>query len=292
MLISQIGKTIFDHSPRELLHYLYRKILKHRQLHCFDDRHPCVFVLSTGRVGTQTLASLFQLAPNVLSYHEPMPSLYGLSKLSYEYTDDILARKVLREAFLSLREERISYSLARGKGYVETSPQATFLAPVILEALPNVRFIHVVRDPRYVVRSGMRRQWYDSNPADGTRIVPRADSVICLQWKGYNAFQKNLWLWAETNRWILNFSSGLSAYRILLIRSEDVFAAHEETIRNLYAFIGVPVPSRRKIMGVLSKKLNAQVRGTFQEPSGWTKEMRTNLTAIAGDTANVLGYEL
>jgi hypothetical protein len=292
MLVSEIGTLVFDHSPRELLHYLYRKVLRHKRLRDFDDRHPCVFVLSTGRAGTKTLASLFNLAPNILSYHEPMPSLYELSKLSYECGDDSMARKVLREAFLSVREERMTYSLARGKGYVETSPQATFLAPVILEAIPNVRFVHIVRDPRYVVRSAMRRQWYNSNPADNTRIAPRPDSPVGPRWEGYNAFQKNLWLWAETNQWIINFSSGLPNDRVLLVRSEDLFAAHEETIASLYAFILSPLPSRRKITGVLGKKLNAQSSGTFPEPSGWAAEMRADLTAIAGTTANLLGYEI
>jgi len=289
--MSRVGKLV-DKSPRQLLHYLRRRLTKQEQLQSFDDKHPCVFVLSTGRAGTQTLAALFGLATNVFAYHEPGPQLYGLSKLSYEYSDDIHIREVLREAFLVARKEEMDYSLYCGKGYIETSPQVTFLAPVILEAISDVRFIHLVRDPRDVVRSGMRRKWYNGHPADRTRVAPPPDSEAGRQWEVYNPFQKNLWLWAETNRWIIEFSSSLSADRMLLVHSEDLFAAREDTMRNQFTFIGAPVPSKRKILRVLGKKLNVQKTGRFPEPPSWSEEMRSDLLTIAGETARELGYEL
>jgi len=138
----------------------------------------------------------------------------------------------------------------------------------------------------------MRRKWYNGHPADKTRIVPRPDSEPGQQWEAYNAFQKNLWLWAETNRWILEFSSSLPADRILLVHSEDVFAACEETLRKLFTFIGASMPSKRKIMRVLRKKLNVQEPGTFPEPTNWSETMYSDLLEIAGKTARALGYEL
>lgn len=291
MFRSEVGKLV-DRSPRQVLHDLRRKLLKRERLHGFDDKHPCVFALSTGRVGTQTLAALFGLAENVFAYHEPKPTLYGLSRLSYEYSANKLVCKVLLEVFLATREGLMSYSLDCGRGYVETSPQVTFLAPVILEAVPNVRFIHVVRDPRYVVRSGMRRKWYDGHPADKTRIIPRPDSESGQKWEAYNTFQKNLWLWAETNRWILEFSSSLSMDRILLIHSEDVFTACGETLSKLFTFMGASIPPKRKITRVLGKRLNVQETGTFPEPSHWSKTMCSDLLEIAGKMARDLGYEL
>ena len=45
--------------PWEVVSRLYKKISAYSPLTAFDDTHPCVFVLSTGRVGTKTLASLF-----------------------------------------------------------------------------------------------------------------------------------------------------------------------------------------------------------------------------------------
>lgn len=65
------------------------------KLHEFNDKNVCMFVLSTGRVGTATLAALLGMAKNVFTYHEPRPLLYGLSKFSYEYSDNADVSKVL-----------------------------------------------------------------------------------------------------------------------------------------------------------------------------------------------------
>ena len=289
-------KSSFDklvnHSPREVLFYLRRKVAGREKLYEFSDECVCLFVLSTGRVGTETLAALIGLARNVFTYHEPRPLLYGLSKLSYEYSDNADVSKVLQEAFFVARQELMKRSLNCNMGYVESSPQVTFLAPCIKKVVPNVRFIHLVRDPRDVVRSGMRRNWYEGHGADKTRIIPHPDSSAGREWESYSAFKKNLWLWNETNSWILRFTSGMPAERILLLHSEEVFEASEETLKKLFTFVGSSLPPDRKIAHVLGKKLNQQKTGTFPESEVWSNEMRRDLFNIAGQTAQSLGYRL
>jgi hypothetical protein len=293
---SKLLKSNFDKlvnlSPRELLYYLRRKVVKREKLPEFSDKCVCLFVLSTGRVGTATLAALLGLAKNIFTYHEPEPLLYGLSKLSYEYSDNTDVSKVLQEAFFVARHELMERSLDYGMGYIESSPQATFLAPYIQKVVPDVRFIHLVRDPRDVVRSGMRRKWYEGHGADKTRIIPRPGSSAGREWESYSAFKKNLWLWNETNSWILQFTSGVPAERILLLRSEDVFGASEEAIKKLFTFIGSSLPPGRKIAHVLGKKLNQQKTGTFPESEIWSDEMQGDLLKITGRTAQSLGYTL
>lgn len=258
----------------------------------FNENHPCVFVLSTGRAGTETLAALFGFADNVIAYHEPSPKLYSFSKMAYEYFDDPFTRKVLTEALLALRSELLNRSLDYGRGYAETSPQVTFLAPAILNAYPDARFVHLVRDPREVVTSGMRRKWFEGNPNDKYRIVPGPSSEAGRKWRSYNTFQKNLWLWSETNRWISQFLSTVPPQRKLLVHSEDVFEGRDESIRRLFDFIKASVPPRRKIMGLLKKKLNAQRSGIFPNPSNWSQEMNKELYVLAGEVALDLGYKL
>lgn len=292
MFITRFGKLL-DRSPRQLYTILHRKLSSGgKELSDFDDQHPCVFVLSTGRTGTQTLAALFGLATNIFANHEPTPGLYGLSKLSYEYSREPGACMILKEAFLTARRELLNYSLDCGRGYIETSPQATFLAPVILEAIPEVRYLHLVRDPRDVVRSGMRRKWYDGHAYDKTRLVPHPDSEAGRQWDDFDVFQKNLWLWTETNEWILEFSRSLPLDQTLLVRSEDVFTGHDKTLRKLFAFINAPMPLERKIRRILGKKLNAQIAGMFPKAAEWPQDMYNNLVTTAGKMAEKLGYEL
>lgn len=278
---------LLDHSPRQIWHYLQRRTLDRDRPHGFSDEYPCVFVLSTGRTGTQTLAALFGLARNVFAYHEPRPLVYALSKLSYECSEDSQSFRILREAFRVARIDLLQYSLSCSRGYVETSPQVTFLAPIASCVIPSARFVHLARRPADVVRSGMRRGWYAGHASDGTRITPAPE---VLPWDSWSPFRKNLWLWAKTNKWILNFTSHLPAQRRLLVRAEDLFAGQEETLERLFGFIGAPVPPRRKIDRLLGQKLNAQKTGDFPRSSDWTADMWQELSAFCGQIARQLGY--
>ncbi len=80
---------LVDNSPCEVLFSLRRKIAAREKLREFSDERVCLFVLSNGRVGIDTLASLLGLAKNAFTYHEPKPLLYELSKLSYEYSGNL-----------------------------------------------------------------------------------------------------------------------------------------------------------------------------------------------------------
>ncbi len=284
---------IVDCTPRQIYH-IVRKTFYKKKLIKSTQQKSCIFVVSTGRVGTQTLAALLGLASDVFAYHEPRPKLYGLSKLAYQYSylDNLLLNTVLCEAYTTAREELINYAFFCQKKYIETSPQNTFLMPTIMELFPNTKFIHLVRDPRYVIRSGMRRQWYDGNPYDKTRITPLSNSEDYYKWKKYNSFQKNIWLWNETNQWILNMFAQLQDNQKLMLKSEDLFDFNKETIEKMFAFVDTKIPEKKQIMSVFRKKLNKQQKGIFPEINAWSEEMNQEIKKIAGNTAIVLGYKL
>lgn len=282
---------LLDLPPRQTVQYLRYNLTGRSRLQAFDNEHPCVYVLSTGRAGTRTLGAFFGLADNVFAYHGLAPTLYALSRLAYELGGDAGTRHLLKDAFLEARSPILDHSLRCGKGYIETGPQATFLGPVIADAVPGVRFIHLVRDPRDVVRSAMRRNWYRGHPNDKTRIVPLRGSDTARQWESYSVFRKNLWLWQETNSWVARVCAGLPPDRLLLVHAEDLFQGKAETIAELMNFVGAPSPAAGDVTRVLAKRLNAQKTGVFPEPSLWPEEMRRDVAEIAGPMARVLGYE-
>lgn len=243
-----------------------------------------VFVLSTGRCGTNTLASLFELSKQVLAFHEPQPQLGKLSRQAYEQYPDI-PNAILGTSFLLARQNLFQASQLSGKHYIETSHYNTFLAPVIAEILPNARFIHLVRHPVDVVLSAVQRKWYLDNPDDVMRIRPRRDSQV--PWDEYNILQKNAWSWAETNQWIIDFCRTLPDEQYHLIHAEDMFAGRAETITQLYDFTQIMEPAENRIQRILGKKLNAnpQKRSNNKVVDGadaiWT---------IVGSVASQLGY--
>lgn len=287
--MSKIIKFLLDHSLRHHYYDLRARIFNN-QNNTNSAKSLSVFTLSTGRVGTETLAALLELTREFFTYHEPTPKLYKLSQLAYENEKDPLAKKILTSAFLSTREELLEYSLTCGRGYIETSPQVTFLAPMILDALPNARFIHLIRDPREVIRSGMRRKWFDGHPYDKTRITPKLGSSEFKKWIQYTPFQKNIWLWAETNMWIADFLQQIPDSQKFFLRSEDLFSLNANEVKRLFDFIGAPVPPKNKLRSILSRKLNAQTSGAFPSTTEWTQEAQEDLRNIAAAALEKFGY--
>ena len=272
------------------------KILKVNPAQDFNDDHPCVFILSTGRAGTETLAHLFHLAGNVFSYHEPSPKLYALSKIAYEkkqiYSADKHLKDTLAEGFLTSRRDLLDYSLFCNRGYVETSPQVTFLAPIILDSIPNAKFIHLVRDPHEVVHSGMRRNWFNNNIYDKNRIIPIQGTEHAKIWDSLNPLNKNLWLWAETNRWILKFASNLNERNFLRVHSENIFNYDMRVIAQLFRFISSKLPSEKRVNNILKKKYNKQRYGDFNDPENWLDCLDDSIKKLVQSTSIALDYEI
>ena len=238
------------------------------------------------------MAALLRLGKEFVAYHEPDPSLYGLSKAVYATAPSPKSNLIAREAFLLARRQLVVNAVSREKGYIETSPQVTFLAPIIDAVLPNSLFVHLIRNPYDVVRSGMRRGWYSGNPADSTRIVPDVDSEFGMRWTNMSALEKNLWLWRETNDWVDGFLLNVSTDRKLRLKYEHCFCANSSALPDLFSAIGCSRPQSSRIRRVLSKKLNAQEGGDFPRVEDWTSEMKNSAVEIAGPTIERFGYDI
>jgi len=281
---------LIDTPPRELYQILYRKLYKDPSISGFDETHPCVFVLSTGRVGSMTLERLLGLTNNIFVTHEPSPKLFRLSKANYE--SNFGALEFSDNVFWTVREDLIKEALMSGRGYVETSPQGTFLAPVIAKAIPSVKFIHLIRHPADVVTSGMRRNWFGGHPADETRITPKSSSKFHRDWNSMSQLEKNAWLWTETNSWILDFLKTVPDTQQMTIRAEDLYSRNFDSINNIFDFVGAETPTEKRISKVLTKKHNQQIKGDFPAFRAWSPDMIEQLRDISDELAKILGYRI
>ena len=86
-------------------HFFGRRV----SVNCVDyfngTNRPCVFFLSSGRVGTKTIADLASLSENIIGFHEPKPKLYSLSNICYNTQDENKNLELLKEAFLTARRD-------------------------------------------------------------------------------------------------------------------------------------------------------------------------------------------
>lgn len=247
---------------------------------------PAVFFLSTGRCGTQLVTELLLAAGGTTPQHAPRPELVRASARAFEEIDT--NPELFLEVFRSAREELVHEAYRYGTTYVETNNRITFFAPVIQRALPAARFVHLVRHPADVVRSGVRRNWYSGRHAhDVGRIAPRVNRD---EWDGQDPIAKIGWMWEQTNAFIERFATGIDASRITRVRAEDLFGSVDEAAR-LLEFCGAdPLPADR-IAALIGRPVNAQRSGDFPRYEQWTDTQR-NLLRAAAPLAGAYGYEL
>ncbi|MHA1249439.1 MAG: sulfotransferase [Candidatus Helarchaeota archaeon] len=115
------------------------------------------FILSIGRSGTKFLAKLLNQSENALILHEPveedyiaLPKAYHDEEFAYKYVKNFRLNKI--KQIMKDNDVRI---------YGETGNQMRRFIDPIKKLIPDVKFIHLIRDGRDVVRSYMSRGIYD-----------------------------------------------------------------------------------------------------------------------------------
>ena len=252
---------------------------------------PCVFVISTGRAGSKTLTALFALSSRVLSEHEPMPRLVKSSFDAYMEGPSIATSDRWRDLVYAARDDLVCEANRKGRIYVETNNRMTYLAPVLARCFPASRFVHLHRHPYEVVRSGMRRGYYENHNWDFARVRPRAGELLAVAWDAMPSIEKCAFFWARINGEADAFLATLPESRRLSLAAEDLFAGEESTLRRLFAFVGLDLPPRDMLDDVLGEKINAAVRGSFPVPADWTEQDRAAVWGQVGPLATALGYK-
>ena len=144
---------------------------------------------------------------------------------------------------------------------METNNRITFFAEAIKQVYPRARFIHLVRHPGDFVRSGLNRGWYQGQQRHELGRIRGTTP----QWETLSRTAKIAWLWEQTNRYIEEFSAGLSEEELIRIKAEDMFN-NPQTVTETCQFIGAEDISRSIIDSMQGKVINQQKRVTIQAP--------------------------
>ena len=248
-----------------------------------------VFFLSTGRTGTQWFNGILNKDSKFRSFHEPVPSLFYQWKLAFDERESILQKvepqfNLFREIFLVAREEYRRYAWKTGKRYAETNNYVTFFAPVIAEALPSAKFVHVYRHPGEFIRSGLRRNWYGGGENDfvkpGNKMLGSENRVT--------AMEKIAWLWRETNQFIELFKKSSDN---LAVYSFNFNELNLDRVMELTEFLELSV-KRNAVKRRIGIKMNVQKEGNIDKYSDWKTEDKIRIMNICGELATQYGYDL
>jgi hypothetical protein len=278
--IKELTKLNLEYLKNQRGNYKYQKrpnvIFDEKLLNQIRNDYEPVFVLSTGRCGTEYLTRILEQSDQTKVYHSPQPELLLASKYAYENneTDQEQLKKILDAA----RIELILNAYLRNQCFIETNNKITFFAYAISDLFPKSKFIHLVRHPGSFVRSGLNRNWYtNSSNHDLGRIVPNSAEI---DFAGFNEIQKISWLWNETNLFIEKFKSDyLESTRIITVKSENLFG-NIASIKSIFDFIGCEQPLKNRLNKIINEKINSQKKSSHPNYSEWSMADKNQLKSI------------
>lgn len=271
--------------------YLRQQAL--RNIHDFDDfpelvlqNAEALFVLSTGRCGTDFLHYLLKPVTQMDVHHEAEPKMAIASRFLYQNNINHRGGEV---AFIGARYNAIQDAYLFNKIYVETNNRLTFFAPYIESLMPNAKFMHLVRHPGDFISSGMKRGYYKNDKiVDYSKIRPRESSIFQQEWDSYSRLQKIAWLWHETNLFIEDFKQK-HPHKVLTIKSEQLFDQPGEVGMKLLRYMGINDPVDFKVD--LGPK-NEQRTGSFPKYKDWSTEQKQQIQTLVQELAQKYNYQL
>ena len=248
---------------------------------------PYAFVLSTGRCGTGLITQILSASPVLRVEHMPQPELEYASSIAHQMHPSV---QCLELAILSARFDLFFLNTyLRGKIYVETNPRMSFFAPALARLLPNAKFIHLVRNPADFVRSGMRRQYYETGVIYHQRLSDSGND----RWEKMTRLEKVAWEWNEINGRIEEFKRSCDSNRVLTLLSENLYSK-EDTTNQLWKFLQLDNPfagasGSARLRKLLANPVNKQRSGTFPKYNEWDAIQKQQLWRTAS-IAREYGY--
>lgn len=258
------------------------------------DNTKVTVIVSTGRTGTNFLARLLNRPElGLIAKHEPPPDLGDLGN------DFITGRKTLEQTKRGILRDRAKIFGAIGNDtYIESNSGLIFLLPALKELIPNLKVVHVVRNPLDFVQSGVNRSYR----ADGKVFQTYAEEKnwklkttdfpdSAEDWGAMDVYERFMWTWAFKNDYAARFVRE-NPSMAMRIRFEDIFHTDDHTgFRAMLEFLGLS----HLAVNFGQRDFNQVVNGnevTFAEPfDAWPSRRKASLERICGPVVRGWDYQ-
>ena len=152
-----------------------------------------VFILGTGRSGTQLVSNLLRATGKVQVFHEP--NFYEDVSVMPKHRKNQELTKIYWQQFRKYQiYERWRYS-QDGTMYSEVNGTIRYQIPGIINELPDAKLLLLVRDGRGFVRSLMGwKQFYSSDSKDAYALSPLPGDPYYECWHDMSRFERICWL--------------------------------------------------------------------------------------------------
>jgi hypothetical protein len=252
-----------------------------------------VLIISTGRTGTIFFARLFaDIYPEVASYHER-----GLSRpiqiLTNLYYSHIFPKSGLIATWKIIKGREIES--CEKSFHIDANCFLYGLAALAPELYPNLKVIHIVRDPRAYVTSHLNFSRQKRTSFIANYLVPfwqpspfLSGEVPLTRVFGFTRFEKYCWIWSFKNRVMEGLENSSTAY--MRVRFEDLFNTPEpeEVFCRITDFIGLP--GRSGLRDRFREPTNVSARAVFPDWPEWSPRHCAQLDALCGERMRRYSY--
>jgi hypothetical protein len=271
------------------------------------------FGASTGRTATMHLANSLNAESGCTCVHEGkfrhressgeqlLPFLTLENRVAYENPEK--AQEIINSKRAMIDQLNLDDVSHFGDIAYNNSP---FLVSLSVR-FPKAKFIIIVRDGRSFVRSATVLEGEDETPVGWPpaekittsleeyislgRLQPRRGSSLEEPWRTWGAFEKNVWLWAETNTMILDALSVMPPDRWLMVKFEDFVSDRMQVyskIRKFLAFDQALSDEARDVL--MSPVVNSSRSYSLPAYDDWSDFQRGHFHHYAGPVMDRLGY--
>ena len=243
------------------------------------------FIISTGRTGTKFLAKFFNEIGKSIAVHEPNPDFL---KLAINYAQKKVNKEKTKEK-LDLYRRPLARKIKRSpfNTYIESNNRLFSLIEPLTDVFENFKIIHIVRDGRDYVRSGMSRDWYTPND-DELRLKSSMfpDDPYFNVWNKMNRFEKICWRWQKKDNFI--YEDLKTVENSIRIKFRDIFNSKDHNgLFKIADYIGISKTETSKMIDeMINKKVNNNKQYEIPRWPEWSKNKRKKFNQIAGKHMN------
>ncbi len=260
----------------------------------FGDKFERVaLIVSTGRTGTTAVARYLDDAfDDVCALHEPAPSR-RLRVASNRRLAGRLAADRLVALYADARRRR--FAAVRERVYVESNPMLHGFLDAFDRLFASPRIVHIVRDPRTQIPSGINFGSYSGIKGLAVRFVPywtlkpeHLDPRAARRWGDMSPTERIAWRWTAING-ELERGAELFGDRYLRLRFEDVLADDGSGMRRLIEWIGLGAP-RTPFARLREQKVNASTGRQLSKWQEWERRDQQVVLDLCGPQMERYGY--
>jgi hypothetical protein len=242
-----------------------------------------------------------QIREGMQSTARPLPHLTLQNYMAYKNPLDAVS--ILEKYRLAQLQEIV----AKSPAIKHICDIAYYYAPftrALSHVFPDSRLVLIVRDGKFFVWSAYTAEVPDPMPAGYVderpltnhekfcalgRLRPLEGTPAALAWNSYTPFQKNCWLWAETNSVVLDALESWQPAHTMIVKFEALFSKRESLL-SLLDFLAIRDIEEEQINLILAQRLNARSKKVLPHPSRWSAELHEQFEKIAGPMMHRLGY--